>query len=979
MVENPAYWAGAAAVSAPIIIHLINRLRYKKIRWAAMEFLLKSQQRNRRKLIIEQLILLALRCLLVMLVVMMVVRPMWGLGQDKVRDIDLPTYHVFLLDDSFSMQDLEDAQVPEGETAFRRAAKLIEDQADKYSKLQGTHYFTVLKLSNLQTPEIGKPFSQLLGAAPGQQLTDDEVKKLRNKIGAIECSYLPLSLLKGIKEANGYFETVQEGNKHLHIVSDFREPDWTVDEAAEVYKLLAEIGKKDGKVVKLHDVATPRRSTNPQEAPRGNPNLGILSLVAKARPKGDTAKEGVQDDLPLRVVTPNIPIYLHATVQNFGAEEKTQVRFSLKIDGVERNEFSRVVERISSGKKEDVIFDLRFTDEDLPKPKDGERDTDRRIFKQISIRADDKDHLVADNVRYTYLELRKEIPVLLVDPFHSTRDFRPDSLYLDNALTGSDRSGLSVRKIGPKQLKNEKELERHPVIYLLNVPGVGSGLSELDPEDLKVLESYVFRGGSVVFFLGDRINVENYRKELYRNGEGIFPAPLVRDSDRQMFVHDDPDPLAEEEPKQRILKDKHPVFDFGKLTDSFIKYMYCARYYRVDPNWKPDENTSVVVQLANRKLLRSSIFSDLAKPIRAALNDPNNPERFRPKLTFYAGKIRDWMDNADEKRARKGPLIEAVEGLLNDPALADFWVDPTRQKLKDDLNKFRDELKKGDPLVIEAAVGKGKVKGHVMAFMTSCAPTPVGGGKELTWNNWANELFYTFVPMCLQLQSYMGALSRAADDVEINRDITLEPMVLRLDQNRYGDKLHVWFQKEGQDEATKADEVNGALENDEMVFRITPTKGPGHYKMRLNPTAAEGGVDSGKDPEWRPLAFNVDDRIEGNLKRVSEEEVQKQMVKALHTNAELKISPEDAQTYVQSKPLFDIPERTAGVAEDLRNRSWSEYSFVLPLFLGLLLLEQFLAMLFSHHLKGGEAQMPPQAMRAFRPKPEPLEAEVVEA
>src|SRR5487761_1736273 len=65
---HPWYMAaGAAMVSSPIIIHLINRMRFKRIRWAAMEFLLKSQKRNRRRLIIEQMILLALRCLLVLL------------------------------------------------------------------------------------------------------------------------------------------------------------------------------------------------------------------------------------------------------------------------------------------------------------------------------------------------------------------------------------------------------------------------------------------------------------------------------------------------------------------------------------------------------------------------------------------------------------------------------------------------------------------------------------------------------------------------------------------------------------------------------------------------------------------------------------------------------------------------------------------------------------------------------------------------
>src|ERR1700740_675441 len=58
---------GGALISSPIIIHLINRMRFKRIRWAAMEFLLKAQKRNRRRLIIEQLILLALRILLVLL------------------------------------------------------------------------------------------------------------------------------------------------------------------------------------------------------------------------------------------------------------------------------------------------------------------------------------------------------------------------------------------------------------------------------------------------------------------------------------------------------------------------------------------------------------------------------------------------------------------------------------------------------------------------------------------------------------------------------------------------------------------------------------------------------------------------------------------------------------------------------------------------------------------------------------------------
>src|ERR1700693_2937971 len=101
--HNPWFMAaGGALVSSPIIIHLINRMRFKRLRWAAMEFLLKSQKRNRRRLIIEQLLLLFLRCLLVALAVLLVARfAGFSWGNNQAKD----TTHLVLLDDTLSMSD----------------------------------------------------------------------------------------------------------------------------------------------------------------------------------------------------------------------------------------------------------------------------------------------------------------------------------------------------------------------------------------------------------------------------------------------------------------------------------------------------------------------------------------------------------------------------------------------------------------------------------------------------------------------------------------------------------------------------------------------------------------------------------------------------------------------------------------------------------------------------------------------------------
>src|ERR1700758_4291855 len=100
---NPAYlFAGLALISLPIIIHLINRMRFKRIRWAAMEFLLKSQKRNRRRLIIEQLILLMLRCTLVMLATLLVLR---YVATTVAGPVSQKSLRVVVLDDTLSMGD----------------------------------------------------------------------------------------------------------------------------------------------------------------------------------------------------------------------------------------------------------------------------------------------------------------------------------------------------------------------------------------------------------------------------------------------------------------------------------------------------------------------------------------------------------------------------------------------------------------------------------------------------------------------------------------------------------------------------------------------------------------------------------------------------------------------------------------------------------------------------------------------------------
>lgn len=55
--------AGAAAAAVPVIVHLLNRRRFRVVQWAAMDFLREAVTRSRRILELRDLLLLLLRVL----------------------------------------------------------------------------------------------------------------------------------------------------------------------------------------------------------------------------------------------------------------------------------------------------------------------------------------------------------------------------------------------------------------------------------------------------------------------------------------------------------------------------------------------------------------------------------------------------------------------------------------------------------------------------------------------------------------------------------------------------------------------------------------------------------------------------------------------------------------------------------------------------------------------------------------------------
>ncbi|MFH1422493.1 MAG: BatA domain-containing protein, partial [Planctomycetota bacterium] len=109
----------------PIIIYILNRRKYKKIMWAAMEYLLQAMKKNRRRLRIENLLLLIIRTAIILILVLGMAGPLLKKGGLLEKFVRPKKNIVVLIDNSFSMA-YKSGEKTLLDKAIRVATALIE-------------------------------------------------------------------------------------------------------------------------------------------------------------------------------------------------------------------------------------------------------------------------------------------------------------------------------------------------------------------------------------------------------------------------------------------------------------------------------------------------------------------------------------------------------------------------------------------------------------------------------------------------------------------------------------------------------------------------------------------------------------------------------------------------------------------------------------------------------------------------------------
>ena len=200
---NPLVLFGLLAASIPVLIHLLNLRKLKKIDFSTLTFLKELQKNKIRKIKIKQLLLLALRVMIILFVVLAFARPtLKGISIGGTSSA-AKTTAVFILDNTFSMS------VVDNNGSYLNQAK--ETIKVLLNQLQEGDESALILLSNppnsSETSEI-KPTSNLA----------DFKKQVEN----VDISYYSGNLNDAIVKAAKILSQSQNFNKEIYILSDFQ-------------------------------------------------------------------------------------------------------------------------------------------------------------------------------------------------------------------------------------------------------------------------------------------------------------------------------------------------------------------------------------------------------------------------------------------------------------------------------------------------------------------------------------------------------------------------------------------------------------------------------------------------------------------------------------------------------------------------------------------------------------------------------------
>ena len=540
---QPLTWA-FLLVLVPLLIHLINLMRQKKVEWAAMEFLLKSHKKHRRWVWFKQFVLLLLRMLAIAVVVAMLA----GLvTQDQASFLSgQATHHYILLDDSLSMAD----RSSQGR-AFDDALQALTRISDQLAQQPTDQKVTLLRYSQATKQMVGVG-DGVSSAADLNAATVDSgfVETMEAQKRNFEVSELAIGPGPVVELASQLIGNSSEQRRVVHVLSDFRAKEW--DQSTELKEGLRGLRKLDA------DVHLIRCS------PSQHQNLSIVDVV----PDAGTLAAGV-------------PLLVNVKVQNHGPNAAQQITIRMSAKSYPSDVFVSPDQDVAEEQVTTLVIDEIPSGETAIRQAQFKFDRSGQHVVEASLT---NDALVEDNNRRCLVEIPAAVPVLMIDGSGQNEE----SFYLESIFApGRVTTGINPVTRTATYLRDatDEELQRYAAIYLLNV-------ERIEPKGVSALERYVSAGGGLAVFAGPNVDPA-FWVELHKGGQGLFPIPVRGPRDHVRGSIDEPDLQATAHPIFRVLVDE------GGNNRPLAKRIRIHRYMGIDPDADLSSlpNSKVLAQL----------------------------------------------------------------------------------------------------------------------------------------------------------------------------------------------------------------------------------------------------------------------------------------------------------------------------------------------------------------------------------------------
>ncbi|HEX8913375.1 MAG TPA: BatA domain-containing protein, partial [Humisphaera sp.] len=473
--------AGVALVAIPVVIHILNRQRFRIVDWAAMEFLLRAMRRNRRRLRMEQWVLLAVRCLAIAMIGIALARPSAGcVGSSLAAGLGgAGGLHVFVIDNSFSTQ-----YEGKGYTPVPGAAGVDQPAARNHLEQQKQMARRLIdtlqnKVDAVAIVTAADPAIAVI-ATPG---TDLDVA--RRTIDNIQPAYTRTALAKALEQARAIAQ--DKGNaqytvRNLYVFTDGTRSAWEGEDRVALRAVAPEL-------TKLYRVSH--------------------FDVSDGKPQWNRAVEAVAPETNL--VTTRMYADMAATVHGYGTPPAPGATVGWAIDN---EPFGQP--RPVSPDPTTPPLSVRV------QPKDLKFGGARVLSAAVKGDGGGADPLPGDDRRYRVVEAATEVKVLIVEGetrrLNGRTSMDSPGFFLEVALAPKP-PGLSTEKsstyvaadtvgLGEFDAKRDRgQLDPYRAIFLADVPALNDG-------QCQALARFVYNGGALLMFMGDRVQPDQYNDKL---------------------------------------------------------------------------------------------------------------------------------------------------------------------------------------------------------------------------------------------------------------------------------------------------------------------------------------------------------------------------------------------------------------------------------------------------------------------------------